>query len=148
MAGFLAGLGPWAWIVVGLLLMGAELVVPGIYLFWIGVAAIVTGAVDSMLGLSWQASTILFALLCIGNVIGARHMIGGRTKGESEAPFLNRRAEELVGRVFTLDEPIVDGSGRIRVGDSIWRVTGTDRLAGAKVRVVRVEGATLVVEGV
>lgn len=148
MAGLFLGLGPWAWIVLGLLLMGAELLAPGIYLLWIGVAAIVTGTVDSMLGLSWQASTLLFALLCIANVIGARQMIGGSTTSESDAPFLNRRADELVGKVFTLDEPITGGQGRVHVGDSVWRVTGEDRLAGAKVKVVRVDGATLVVEGV
>lgn len=147
MAGLFVGLGSWAWIVLGLLLMGAELLAPGIYLLWIGVAAIVTGAVDSMLGLSWQASTLLFALLCIASVIGARQMIGGRTRNETDAPFLNRRADELVGKVFTLEEPIVAGQGRVHVGDSVWRVTGDDRLAGAKVKVVRVDGATLVVEG-
>ena len=38
------------------------------------------------------------------------------------------------------------GEGRIRVDDSSWRVTGADRFAGAKVRVVRIEGSTLVVD--
>ena len=45
-----------------------------------------------------------------------------------------------------LETPIKDGEGRIRVDDSSWRVTGADRFAGAKVRVVRVEGSTLVVD--
>ena len=67
---------------------------------------------------------------------------------DEAASNLNRRAHALVGQTFTLEAPIVDGSGRIRVGDSSWRVTGPSAPAGASVRVVRVEGATLVVETV
>jgi membrane protein implicated in regulation of membrane protease activity len=48
--------------------------------------------------------------------------------------------------MFTLDQPISGGEGRVRVGDSFWRVTGADAPAGAAVRVVRLDGATLVVE--
>jgi inner membrane protein len=75
---------------------------------------------------------------------GARSRAGARrrTKGRP----LNRRGHALIGRVFTLETPIVDGAGRIRVGDSSWRVVGPSAPAGASVRVVRVDGATLVVE--
>jgi len=38
------------------------------------------------------------------------------------------------------------GEGRVRVGDSSWRVTGPELLAGTEIRVVRVEGSTLVIE--
>jgi membrane protein implicated in regulation of membrane protease activity len=69
-------------------------------------------------------------------------------QAETQADFLNQRGQALVGRVFTLETPIKDGEGRIRVDDSSWRVIGADRFAGAKVRVVRVEGTTLVVDDV
>ena len=66
---------------------------------------------------------------------------------EDEGPSaLNRRGHALVGQTFTLEAPIADGSGRIRVGNSSWRVTGPNAPAGASVRVVRADGATLVVE--
>ena len=71
---------------------------------------------------------------------------GPRRRRETDAAPLNQRGQSLVGRVFTLEAPIKDGEGRIRVDDSSWRVTGADRFAGAKVRVVRVEGTTLVVD--
>jgi len=61
-------------------------------------------------------------------------------------PALNRRGQSLVGHIFTLDSPIEAGCGRIRVGDSFWRIVGPDAAAGTNVRVVRIEGATLVVE--
>ena len=60
--------------------------------------------------------------------------------------MLNRRGEALIGRIFQLDRPIVSGEGRIRVDDSVWRVVGPDLAMGAAVRVVRIEGASLIVE--
>ena len=57
------------------------------------------------------------------------------------------RAHALIGKEFFLDEAIERGFGRIRVGDSVWRVAGDDLPAGAKVRVVAVEdGAEVRVE--
>jgi membrane protein implicated in regulation of membrane protease activity len=139
-------LGAWAWIILGILLIGIELVAPGSFFLWLGLAAIVTGLIDAMLGLSWQASGLLFALLCVAAVILGRAATRSRTQDEPQAGMLNRRGQSLVGRVFTLETPIKDGEGRIRVDDSSWRVTGADRFAGTKVRVVRIEGSTLVVD--
>jgi inner membrane protein len=139
-------LGAWAWIILGILLIGIELVAPGSFFLWLGLAAIVTGLIDAMLGLSWQASGLLFALLCVAAVILGRAATRSRTQDEPQAEMLNRRGQSLMGRVFTLETPIKDGEGRIRVDDSSWRVTGADRFAGAKVRVVRIEGSTLVVD--
>ncbi|NBJ12193.1 NfeD family protein [Microvirga arsenatis] len=140
------GLGAWAWIILGVLLIGVELLAPGAFFLWLGLAAIATGLLDAVLDLSWQASALIFAALCVAAVVLGRTLM--RPKGQPEAPAeqLNRRGEALVGRVFTLETPIKDGEGRIRVDDSSWRVTGADRFAGARVRVVRVEGSTLVVD--
>ena len=60
--------------------------------------------------------------------------------------MLNRRTEALVGRVFTLEKPIVDGVGRVRIDDTVWRVSGPDAAAGSRVEVVRADGANLTVE--
>jgi membrane protein implicated in regulation of membrane protease activity len=140
------GLGAWAWIILGVVLIGIELVAPGAFFLWLGLAAIVTGLIDAVFGLSWQASALLFALLSVAAVILGRAVSRSRTQEEPQAEMLNRRGQSLVGRVFTLEAPIKDGEGRIRVDDSSWRVTGADRFAGAKVRVVRIEGSTLVVD--
>ena len=140
------GLGPWAWIILGVVLIGVELVAPGAFFLWLGLAAIATGLLDALLGLSWQAAALLFALLSVGAVVLGRYVTRSKAQPETEAVTLNQRGQSLVGRVFTLETPIKDGEGRIRVDDSSWRVTGADRFAGAKVRVVRVEGATLVVD--
>jgi len=140
------GLGAWAWIILGVVLIGVELLAPGSFFLWLGLAAIATGLLDALLGLSWQAAALLFALLSVGAVILGRFATRSTTQHDAEATPLNQRGQSLVGRVFTLETPIKDGEGRIRVDDSSWRVTGADRFAGAKVRIVRVEGSTLVVD--
>ncbi len=145
-ASWISELGAWAWIILGVVLIGIELVAPGAFFLWLGLAAIATGLIDAVLGLSWQASALLFALLCVGAVILGRAVTRSKTQDEPQAEMLNQRGQSLVGRVFTLETPIRNGEGRIRVDDSSWRVTGADRFAGAKVRVVRIEGSTLVVD--
>jgi membrane protein implicated in regulation of membrane protease activity len=139
------GLGAWAWIILGVILVGLEMVAPGIFLIWLGLAALLTGLVDGFLDLSWQASFLVFAALCVVSVLVGR-TVTGANKEVSREEGLNRRAQAFVGQVFTLDAPIQHGEGRVRVGDSSWRVTGADAAPGSHVRVVRVEGATLVVE--
>jgi membrane protein implicated in regulation of membrane protease activity len=139
-------LGAWAWIILGLLLMVVELLAPGIFFLWLGLAAMATGVLDSLLGLSWQAASLTFAVLAVGAVVLGRWVTRSKGQPSAQEPFLNQRGQALVGRVFTLETPIKDGEGRIRIDDSSWRVVGADRFKGAKVRIVRVEGATLVVD--
>jgi len=67
--------------------------------------------------------------------------------GQNNSPFLNKRADALVGRTFTLDKPIIDGSGTVRIDDTIWRVAGPDAPAGSRVKVVQADGASLTVAG-
>jgi membrane protein implicated in regulation of membrane protease activity len=145
---FLASLGPWAWILLGLVLIGLELAAPGVFFLWLGLAALLTGLLDAAFGLSWQAALLAFAVLSVGSVMLGRLVTGRQGDLDANPSGLNRRGHEMIGRVFTLEAPILDGSGRVRVDDSSWRVTGPDAPAGASVRVVRVDGATLVVERV
>jgi Membrane protein implicated in regulation of membrane protease activity len=145
-AGLLGSLGPWAWIVLGLVLAVIELLAPGVFFIWLALAALATGLLDAVFGLSWQAASLLFAVLCVVMVLVGRAIMRPLLQQDTGADHLNQRGQALVGRVFVLETPIKDGEGRIRVDDSSWRVTGADRFAGAKVRVVRVEGSTLVVD--
>jgi inner membrane protein len=142
----LNSLGAWTWIILGLALMGLELLAPGVFFVWLGLAAILTGLLDWTFDLSWQASSLCFAILSVFTVFAGRALTRRREEEDEGPAPLNRRGHALIGRVFTLETPIVDGAGRIRVGDSSWRVVGPSAPAGASVRVVRVDGATLVVE--
>ena len=76
--------------------------------------------------------------------MAARRAISVEKTGDQ--PFLNRRADAFVGREFTLEKPIVGGSGTVKIDDTIWRLSGSDIAAGSRVKVVRADAATLVVE--
>ena len=127
----------WLWIVGGLVLAGCELIAPGVFLIWLGLAAIGTGLVVTLLAVSWQVQVMLFAALAVLAVLLGRRMSGG------VGPDLNRRGHDLVGRSFVLDEPVTGGVGRLRLGDTTWRLAGPDLPAGSAVRIVALDGSTL-----
>ena len=139
-------LGGWAWVVLGLVLIGGEMLAPGVFLIWLGLAALVTGVVVGASGIGWQSAALLFAALCVVSVLAGRVLTRRRGEEPDAASGLNDRGRQLIGRVFRLEATMTGGEGRIRVGDSSWRITGPELLAGSEVKVVRVEGATLVVE--
>ena len=146
MAEMFSTLGTWNWLVVGLLLMGLELLAPGVFLFWLGLAALLVGLLSFAIHPSWQLQILMFAVFAAAAVPLWRRVARKRAAVSNSNPFLNKRADALVGRVFTLEKPIVDGNGTVRIDDSIWRVAGPDCPAGSRVKVARADAATLVVE--
>ena len=140
-------LGPWSWWIVGLILLALEIVVPGNVFVWFGIAAILTGAMALFTDWGWQAELIVFVVLALVLVIVGRRAFS-RDAETSEQPYLNERANRLVGGTHVLSAPIVDGQGRIRVDDTNWRVTGPDLPSGTRVKVVGADGSVLAVEKV
>jgi inner membrane protein len=144
----IVSLGAWSWIILGGILLAIEVMAPGTFFMWLGISAILVGIVSFAINWAWQEQGIAFAVLAIASV-ALWWRFGRRGRHEAEGddqPFLNRRAQGFVGRVCTLEKPIVDGSGTVRIGDTIWRVTGPDCAAGSRVKIARAEGATLFVE--
>jgi hypothetical protein len=142
MTELIASMGSWNWLILGFILIGLEMMAPGIFLFWLGLAALLVGGLSMLTAPSWQAQWLAFALFAISAVPLWRHFV--RTKSTS-VPFLNRRTEALVGREFTLEKPIVDGVGTVRIDDTIWRISGPDIAAGSKIKIVEADGANLTV---
>jgi inner membrane protein len=140
----LSTLGTWNWLIFGFILMTLELIAPGVFLFWLGLAALLVGLVSFALHPSWQAQLLMFAVFAACAVPVWLRLARGGTSNDA-SPFLNRRAAALVGRVFTLEKPIVDGAGTVRIGDTVWRVAGPDAPAGSRVKIVQVDGANLTV---
>lgn len=142
-------LGPWSWWVIGFVLLAAELVAPGVFLIWIGLAALIVGILSLLLwdvGLwTWQVQLVLFALLSVATVLLGRRFVLSSSEATDE-PLLNQRAESLVGRTAVLEKPIAEGRGRIRLDDTFWIVEGPDLPVGARVRVVSSHGRNLTVE--
>jgi membrane protein implicated in regulation of membrane protease activity len=138
-------LGVWNWLILGAVFLALELVAPGAFMLWLGLAALAVGLISFGIDWSWQAQLVAFAVLSLA-LIPVWRRFAPSVEQPTESPMLNRRAEGYVGRIFALDKPIVDGVGRVRIDDTVWRVTGPDSVAGSRVRVVRVEGPNLYVE--
>jgi membrane protein implicated in regulation of membrane protease activity len=133
------------WACVSLLLMAAEMLAPGAFMLWLGFAAAGVFALLLVVSLTpvWQA--VVFALLSIVSV-SMYWRIFRRNATKSDQPLLNRRAEQLVGQTYPLDTAIVDGRGRLKIGDAFWAVEGPDLPVRASVRVVAVHGMSLRVQ--
>jgi len=141
----LVKIGSWNWLIVGLLLMALELIAPGVFLLWLGLAALLVGVIALFVDWVWQVQVIAFAAFSLAAVPLWRRVATQNTPN-GDTTFLNRRSDALVGRTFTLEQPIMDGAGRIKVDDTVWRVSGPDCPAGSRVKVVSSDGGSLLVE--
>lgn len=147
---WLSGLGAWNWIILGAVLLAVEILTPGVYILWLGIAAIATGLLSFLLegaGLwNWQVQVLVFLALSIVCVLIGRHVFPPTGTSDTDQPLLNQRERQLIGRTATLEDPIREGHGRIRLGDTLWRVSGPDLPAGTRVRVIAAEGGEITVE--
>jgi len=136
----------WHWLIAAVVMIIIEMILPAAYFLWMGISAFVVGlliyAVPSMPVL---IQVIIFGVLSVVSLIlYKRHKKSN--PNVNDQPNLNRRGEQYVGRSFTLEEAIVNGMGKVKVDDSIWKVKGADMPAGMKVRVMSVDGTVFNVE--
>ena len=142
----LANIEFWHWWVAAVVLIIIEALVPGALFLWLGVSAGVVGAILlAAPELPWEYQVLIFAVLSVGAVIGWRAYQKSHPT-ETDLPTLNRRGEQYVGRVITLDDAIVNRTGKVRLDDTSWKVEGGDLPAGARVKVIGVDGVVLLVE--
>jgi len=136
----------WHWFILAAILIILEVFAPGAFMLWIGIAAGVVGAVLYFAPtMTWEYQFILFSIASVGSILAWR---GYRQAHPviTDEPTLNRRGAQYIGRVFTLDAPIINGIGKIRVDDSTWKIEGADCPAGTKVSVAGIENTVLKVE--
>src|SRR5258707_2627332 len=122
MAEMFSTLGTWNWLIFGFILMALELAAPGVFLFWLGLAALLVGLLSFAFNPSWQLQILMFAIFAAAAVPLWRREARSNKAVSKSNPFLNKRADTLVGPVFTLGKPIIDGSGTAPLHDSIWRL--------------------------
>ncbi|MFM6855017.1 MAG: NfeD family protein [Sphingopyxis sp.] len=134
------------WFSVGLLLCIAEMLLPGVFLLWLGVAGLLTGLITLALPVGLAGQLFLFAALAIISMYVGRNW-AGNARIASDDPLLNDRAGRLIGQVVTLSVGIEgNAAGRARVGDGEWTASGPATPAGASVRIIAVNGNILTVE--
>ena len=134
----------WVWLTIGVLLAGLEMLAPGVYLIWLGIAAIVTGVLTGLLHLSLPVQVIDFVFLSLICAYSARRLLTDSPIASVD-PLMNRRMARMVGATAVVVQAIEHGRGRVHLGDSEWNVRGPDAPAGACMRVVGIEDGALVV---
>ncbi|MVZ97243.1 NfeD family protein [Sphingorhabdus sp. IMCC26285] len=137
----------WFWLSLGLILGAAEMVAPGFFLMWLGLAAIIVGVLDYFLPITVAYQVAMFATLSVLTVFAGKKFLADNPI-ETDDPNLNNRGARLTGEIVSVVEAIADGQGRVKVGDTVWAARGTDADVGARVRVTGADGAVLLVEKV
>ena len=136
------------WLVLGGLLLVAEMLGTAGYLLWSGLAAVVTGLLSWVLPLGWELQGVCFAILTLVAVFLWWRCLNSRKK-PPQGEILNQRGQRLVGRRLCLDSALVNGRGNVRIGDSSWPVVAeSDLPAGSEIIVVAVDGILLKIRSV
>jgi hypothetical protein len=142
-AAFLESLAFWHWLVLGVGLAIIEVFTPGAFFLWLGISAGIVGVVLWLIpGMSWEWQVLFFAILSIASVVIARRYLTAHPL-ETDLPNLNQRGHQYVGRMFTLEEPVINGQGKIQVDDSTWKIHCDDCETGTKVIIDGVDGVVL-----
>jgi len=137
---------PWFWWGIALALFAAEAVLPGSFMLWLGFAAVGTALIDLLIPMPPAVQWMLFGVLSVVAVGAGWQYKKRHPSSDSDQPLLNRRGAQLIGQVFVLESAIVDGRGRLKIGDAFWTAIGPDLPAGSRVRVVAMDGMNVRVE--
>lgn len=135
----------WWWIGAGLVLAALEMLVPGVYLIWLALAAIATGVLVLAGEPSVPIQIVSFVSLSLIFAYSSRRFLRDQPIDSSD-PLMNNRAGRLVGQTATVTQAIEHGEGRVRIADGEWLASGPDCPAGTRVRIAGVSGACLAVE--
>ena len=138
-------LGPFhdwiVWLLAGLMLLIAEMLVPGVFLMWIGLACIGTGLAALSVPLSFDRQVLIFAVLVVATLA-----VGLRLR--RRPPRLRTQTAGLAGRTAVALQ-FHGREGRVRLGDSDWAARmapGTPTPdAGTRLLVEDVDGTILIV---
>lgn len=133
------------WGVIALALLAAEAFAPGAFMLWLGFAAAIVFVLLLFAPLPVVVQVSIFVVLGFVFAIVYRKYFR-KDKAPTDQPGLNRRADQLLGRVLHVEAGIQDGVGRVQIADALWNVRGADVPPGTRVRVVRTDGMDLFVE--
>lgn len=137
----------WTWWIAGLVLVMLEVVLPGVFLLWLGVSALIIGVILLFApGLAVAFQFALFAVLSLVAVFLSRKYLQKHRTAEQRK--LSARGAHYIGRVVTVEDALSGGAGKVRVEDTVWRAQGADAAAGARVKITGITGATFQVEPV
>lgn len=142
-------MGHWHWWGLAVFLLIVEVsLFPAFFCLWLGVSALLVGLLLVFTpGLDWRAQWFCFSFLAVISLVFWQMFLKGRVQRVPDSG-LNQRGSRYIGREITLEAPIFQGSGRVRLDDSSWKIFGPDLPSGARVRVTGLDGIVLLVEPV
>ena len=136
----------WHWWIIGGILLLIEVFVSGFFFLWMAVSSAIVGAILFVFPeMGWKMQLVIFSVLSVLSIsLFRRYAV--KHPATTDQPALNRRSRQYIGRTFTLQQPIVNGVGSLRVDDTTWRIVGADMEPGVKIVVTDVDGVLLKVE--
>ena len=135
----------WIWLSIGLALAALEMIVPGVYLIWLAVAALITGVLTFVLDLGVAVQVINFIFLSLIVAFSTKRWLRDKPI-ESVDPLMNDRQGRMIGQTAVVTQALEGGSGRVRYGDGEWSARGPDLAVGVRVRITGTDGTRLIVE--
>ena len=136
----------WHWLAIAVFLLIVELLAPGMFFLWMAQAGLIIGILLYFIpAMSWEIQLFLFSFFSVAGILVARRFFKSHPT-VSDQPLLNRRTAGYIGRVFTLDQAIVNGHGKIKVDDSSWKIKGEDCPTGTRVVVIGADSVVLLVK--
>lgn len=139
---------PSYWLIISLVLIGLELIIPGAYLFWLGIGtAVAAGAVWVFPSISPAVQLIILAVFIIVSVyVGVKVQ---RKRKNDPADKLNSGLGVYINRQVVVDQDFVNGVGRISVDDTTYNALGTqNHKQGSMVSIVGIQNGRFVVQAV
>ena len=146
---FIATVQPWHWLVLALVLLICESLGAGGFLIGLAIAAVVQSIIAvSTENLSWDLQLLIFAVnAVVFTVIYWRFF--RKFNQQTDAPTINQRAVQYLGRRFHLTEDLSNGEGKTRIGDTLWRIRAKNDLpANTNVEVYDTDDMVLIIRAV
>jgi len=135
-------MGGWSWLILGMALVVAEIFIPSSFIIWFGLSAILAGVTTLILDIGWQLQFLIFGVSAVFFLLFVRRLMLTR-KYDADQPNINQREEQLKGQVVVVVEPIINGVGKVKLGDTLWQAKGDDAEIGENVVITGISGASL-----
>ena len=143
----LEGMNATRWGLLGLTLVGLELITGTTYILWPAAAALILAVLVFFLPLAWEVQFVLFFILSIVLLVAGHRYLRPMMKS-GEPSDVNDPGQAMLGRRVTAFTDFENGHGRVALGDTQWSAsTDADNpKTGDALVITSVAGTTLIVE--
>ncbi|MEX1252489.1 MAG: NfeD family protein [Hyphomonas sp.] len=120
----------WHWLVLALILFGAEMSTGTFDLLMASISAALTAAFAAFApesATAWHTQVLVFGVAAVVLIVASRFLFPGMRKAAPEHPTLNKRMVQLVGQRGEITREFSGGQGQVKIGDTVW---GAEAAAG------------------